>query len=116
MAGYRPEARPSSRERHGGVFVGYRREDKAWLARLRVYLKPLERDFGVTLWIDTRLKTGQKWREEIGRAIARCQAALLLVSANPTLRGAGPAGWPCLGAASTIAARQPACGANTHVG
>ena len=82
MAGRRPEARPSSRERRGGVFVSYSREDKDWLARLRVYLKPLERDFGVTLWIDTRLKTGQKWREEIRRAIARCQAALLLVSAN----------------------------------
>jgi len=43
-------------------------------------LKPLVRNQHVQLWIDTQIPTGRQWRREIELAIARADAALLLVS------------------------------------
>ena len=64
------------------IFVSYSHKDKEWLERLQVHLKPLERDGTIDLWDDTRIKTGDHWREKIRQAIKSSQAAVLLLSAD----------------------------------
>ncbi len=43
------------------IFISYSHEDKEWLERLLVHLKPLERGGTIDLWDDTRIKTGDRW-------------------------------------------------------
>jgi hypothetical protein len=64
------------------VFVSYSHRDKAWLERVQVHLKPLARDGKLDLWDDTRIKTGQHWRNEIKTALAQADVAVLMISAN----------------------------------
>jgi len=64
------------------IFISYSHKDKEWLNRLQVHLKPLVRDETIDLWDDTRIQTGDRWREEIRQAIESSQAAVLLLSAD----------------------------------
>jgi hypothetical protein len=62
------------------VFISYSHVDKAYLDRLLVHLRPLERAGRVRSWADTSLRPGDDWRAEIEQAIDRCSLAVLLVS------------------------------------
>ena len=64
------------------IFVSYSQHDAAWLKRLRVHLKPLERDGLIDLWDDTRIATGSIWREQIDAAVESARVAVLLVSGD----------------------------------
>jgi hypothetical protein len=64
------------------VFIGYSHCDSDWLERLRVHLKPLERDSVLDIWDDKQIQPGSKWLEEIERAIQLAKVGLLIVSAD----------------------------------
>jgi formylglycine-generating enzyme required for sulfatase activity len=64
------------------VFISYSHQDVDWLTRLRVHLKPLERDYEVDVWDDTKIRPSSNWREEIKGAIMSARVAVLLVSAD----------------------------------
>jgi Domain of unknown function (DUF4062)/TIR domain len=64
------------------IFVSYSRHDAAWLQRLRVHLKPLERDGLIDLWDDTRIAAGSLWRVEVDAALDSARVAVLLISGD----------------------------------
>lgn len=64
------------------VFISYSHADKDYLARLQVHLRPLIKENRIELWDDTRIKAGEKWKEEIGGALDRAAIAVLLISAD----------------------------------
>lgn len=64
------------------VFISYSHQDRQWLERLRVHLRPLIRDSSVDVWDDTRIEPGQSWRVEIRKAIEAASVAVLLISAD----------------------------------
>lgn len=62
-------AERSARERRQNVFVSYSHNDVEYLDRLLVHLKPLEKAGLLELWVDTRLRAGDKWKGEIEKAL-----------------------------------------------
>lgn len=60
------------------VFISYSHEDRKWLDRLNVHLKPLRLKREV--WADDQIEPGMEWRGEIDKALADALVAVLLVS------------------------------------
>jgi TIR domain len=63
-------------------FCSYSHKDKKWLERLQTMLKPLVRNSTISVWDDTIIPVGGKWKEQIEGALAAAKAAVLLVSSN----------------------------------
>lgn len=64
------------------LFVSYSHKDGQWLQRLRKGLEPLERRGLIEIWDDSAIQPGDKWHEEIDRALHDSKLAVLLVSQN----------------------------------
>lgn len=50
-----------------------------WLERLKLYLAPLRRQEIVDIWDDAQIQPGSDWRSQIGSALNRASATILLV-------------------------------------
>lgn len=62
------------------AFVSYSHADSECLARLKIHLKPIERQGLLEVWDDTKIKSGEDWRFNIERALQRSAIAILLIS------------------------------------
>ena len=62
------------------IFVSYSQRDRKTLEEFKQMLKPVLRSETLDLWDDSRIQTGDKWRDEIDQAIQRATLAVLLVS------------------------------------
>jgi hypothetical protein len=66
------------------IFVSYSHRDAEWVERLQTMARPYLRqaEAELDLWVDTRLRPGDTWREEIAVALRRAGVAVALVSAS----------------------------------
>jgi len=78
--GSKPAAGGGGRLQRQELFISYSHKDRAFLERFWTHLSPLETQYGLQRWDDSRIQPGDIWLDEIERALARAQVALLLVS------------------------------------
>lgn len=65
------------------IFISYSHQDSKWVDRLKIHLKALSKvKNNIDYWVDTRIRVGSKWREEIQQAIERANVAILLISTD----------------------------------
>lgn len=78
-----PKSAPTgSRTVRNQVFISYSRKDRIWLDRLQTMLKPLVRSGAISVWAGTSIQPGERWKEELQKALASTKVAVLLVSDN----------------------------------
>lgn len=70
------------RKQRNSVFISYSHKDRQWLERLKTHLTPLERNFRVDIWEDTKIRPGSNWRKELQKALDSARIAILLISAD----------------------------------
>ncbi|MEM6285874.1 MAG: toll/interleukin-1 receptor domain-containing protein [Bacteroidota bacterium] len=74
-----PDGGGASRDQ---VFFSYSHADAEYLDRMMVHLRPVERSGAVNLWSDTKIRAGDRWKEEIRKALDKARVAVLLISAD----------------------------------
>lgn len=64
------------------IFISYSHTDNEYLERLKIHLKPFEKKGQIDLWVDTKIKAGEKWKDKINTALEKSVIAILLISAD----------------------------------
>lgn len=76
------EAGKSPRLAQRKIFISYTLRDIDWLDRLKVHLKPIEREGIIELWDDTKIMAGARRKDELQEALYTSRVAVVLVSAE----------------------------------
>lgn len=61
------------------VFICYSHMDNDMVEEMQKFLIPLA-GVGVDIWVDTKIKYGARWKNEVAKALHQAKAAVLLVS------------------------------------
>jgi tetratricopeptide (TPR) repeat protein len=64
------------------VFISYSHKDTLYRDRLQEHLTPFVRSGRIPLWVDTQIRPGDDWHDEIRQGLADAQVAILLVSVS----------------------------------
>jgi mRNA-degrading endonuclease RelE of RelBE toxin-antitoxin system len=64
------------------VFISYSHEDAVWLIKLRKFLRPLEDQGMLHVWVDTEIKPGSVWMDEIRQSLESARVAVFLITQN----------------------------------
>jgi hypothetical protein len=62
------------------IFFCYAREDEELLKKLKVHLRPLQRQGLIDVWYDRDISAGSEWEQEILQHLNAAQIVLLLIS------------------------------------
>jgi tetratricopeptide (TPR) repeat protein len=71
-----------ARAKRNQVFISYSQKDAKWLRLIKEALLPFTRKNELDVWDDSRIKAGDRWRDEITVALQRASVAVMLVSRN----------------------------------
>ena len=64
------------------IFISYSHKDAEDLEPIKKFLRPLEREGLIDLWVDTRIKEGDDWKQAIDQALDAATVAVVILSAN----------------------------------
>jgi len=64
------------------VFISYCHKDAEWLAKLKMFLRPLEDRGLLRVWDDTDIKPGALWLEDISTSLESARVAVFLITQN----------------------------------
>ena len=64
------------------AFICYSHADEAWLRRIEVHLKPLQREYALDIWTDQKIEVGEKWKEIIIKKIEKSNILIILISSD----------------------------------
>lgn len=65
------------------IFISYSHQDDTWLKKVQTNLKVLKhQNIDFDLWDDTKILGGQKWKEEIQKALNDSKIAILIISTD----------------------------------
>lgn len=64
------------------AFISYSHADDVFVKRFRVHIKPFEKMFDFEIWDDSRIRPGQKWKEEIGKKLETAAVIVIFLSAD----------------------------------
>lgn len=68
------------KEEKTSIFISYSHKDIKWLDEVKIHLKPLERYYGIDEWDDQKLRSSDRWKDEISKALDNATIAVLLFS------------------------------------
>jgi TIR domain len=67
------------------IFISYAHapeKDTKWVSRIQTQLSGLTHGLSVDVWADTRIEPGQRWKDEIDKAIRETKIAILVLTAD----------------------------------
>jgi hypothetical protein len=74
------ESENKNKPERNEVFISYAHKDTKYKDELLPFIKMLEKTTKISWWADTKIKSGDKWEDEIIGAIARAKVIVVLVS------------------------------------